>query len=112
MDPSEPFLDLSVHLQQKGESSKFGIKSRTKTLTHKVHSHETQVITNGDGGWSLETVRGLKEQKRQVPLLEVSGPLAVVQLLETSLLCLVNYARYPWNKSISTESNESFLIPF
>ncbi|XP_060770097.1 nicotinate phosphoribosyltransferase isoform X2 [Neoarius graeffei] len=28
----------------------------------------------------------------RVPFLEVSGPLAVVQLLETSLLCLVNYA--------------------
>ncbi|KAF4092231.1 hypothetical protein AMELA_G00018490 [Ameiurus melas] len=28
----------------------------------------------------------------RVPLLEVSGPLAVVQLLETSLLCLVNYS--------------------
>ena len=26
--------------------------------------------------------------------MEVAGPLAVVQLLETSLLCLVNYARY------------------
>ncbi|XP_026855744.2 nicotinate phosphoribosyltransferase isoform X1 [Electrophorus electricus] len=28
----------------------------------------------------------------RVPLMEVSGPLAVVQLLETSLLCLVNYS--------------------
>lgn len=29
----------------------------------------------------------------QVPLLQVKGPLLVVQLLETTLLCLVNYAR-------------------
>ncbi|XP_062279689.1 nicotinate phosphoribosyltransferase isoform X1 [Scomber scombrus] len=28
----------------------------------------------------------------RVPMMEVAGPLAVVQLLETSLLCLVNYA--------------------
>lgn len=30
----------------------------------------------------------------QVPLLQVSGPLLVVQLLETPLLCLVGYARW------------------
>lgn len=30
----------------------------------------------------------------QVPLLQVSGPLLVVQLLETPLLCLVSYARW------------------
>lgn len=30
----------------------------------------------------------------QVPFLQVKGPLLVVQLLETTLLCLVNYARY------------------
>lgn len=29
----------------------------------------------------------------QVPLLQVKGPLLVVQLLETTLLCLVSYAR-------------------
>lgn len=29
----------------------------------------------------------------QVPFLQVKGPLLVVQLLETMLLCLVNYAR-------------------
>lgn len=29
----------------------------------------------------------------QVPLLQVSGPLLLVQLLETPLLCLVSYAR-------------------
>lgn len=29
----------------------------------------------------------------QVPLMQVKGPLLVVQLLETTLLCLVNYAR-------------------
>lgn len=31
---------------------------------------------------------------RQVPLLQVCGPLLVVQLLETPLLCLVSYARW------------------
>lgn len=30
----------------------------------------------------------------QVPFLQVKGPLLVVQLLETTLLCLVSYARY------------------
>lgn len=30
----------------------------------------------------------------QVPFLQVKGPLLVVQLLETMLLCLVNYARW------------------
>lgn len=30
----------------------------------------------------------------QVPFLQVKGPLLVVQLLETTLLCLINYARY------------------
>uniref|UniRef100_A0A8C9T869 Nicotinate phosphoribosyltransferase n=1 Tax=Scleropages formosus TaxID=113540 RepID=A0A8C9T869_SCLFO len=41
------------------------------------------------------TVRAVPEGSAafaRVPLMEVSGPLAVVQLLESSLLCLVNYA--------------------
>ncbi|XP_072295593.1 nicotinate phosphoribosyltransferase [Eucyclogobius newberryi] len=41
------------------------------------------------------TVRSVPEGMvvfARVPVIEVSGPLAVVQLLETSLLCLVNYA--------------------
>ncbi|XP_008336722.1 nicotinate phosphoribosyltransferase isoform X2 [Cynoglossus semilaevis] len=41
------------------------------------------------------TVRSVPEGSvvfGRVPLMEVAGPLAVVQLLETSLLCLVNYA--------------------
>lgn len=41
------------------------------------------------------TVRSVPEGAvvfARVPVIEVAGPLAVVQLLETSLLCLVNYA--------------------
>lgn len=41
------------------------------------------------------TVRSVAEGTvvfARVPLIEVAGPLAVVQLLETSLLCLINYA--------------------
>ncbi|XP_054904937.1 nicotinate phosphoribosyltransferase isoform X1 [Poeciliopsis prolifica] len=44
---------------------------------------------------SAVTIRSLPEGSvvfARVPLMEVEGPLAVVQLLETSLLCLVNYA--------------------
>ncbi|XP_007954321.2 nicotinate phosphoribosyltransferase [Orycteropus afer afer] len=44
---------------------------------------------------SAVTVRGLPEGSLAspgVPLLQVSGPLLVVQLLETPLLCLVSYA--------------------
>ncbi|KAM9364655.1 nicotinate phosphoribosyltransferase isoform 2-T2 [Pholidichthys leucotaenia] len=44
---------------------------------------------------SRVTVRSVPEGAvvfARVPLMEVTGPLAVVQLLETSLLCLVNYA--------------------
>lgn len=43
------------------------------------------------------TVRALPEGSLafpNVPLLQVSGPLLVVQLLETPLLCLVSYARW------------------
>ncbi|KAM4740073.1 nicotinate phosphoribosyltransferase isoform 2-T2 [Anableps anableps] len=44
---------------------------------------------------SAVTIRSVPEGSvvfARVPLMEVEGPLAVVQLLETSLLCLVNYA--------------------
>lgn len=41
-----------------------------------------------------EVVRSQLTSYPQVPLLQVSGPLLVVQLLETPLLCLVSYARW------------------
>ncbi|NXC30578.1 PNCB phosphoribosyltransferase, partial [Campylorhamphus procurvoides] len=40
----------------------------------------------------------------RVPFLQVKGPLLVVQLLETTLLCLVNYARYFGNLGRSQNS--------
>lgn len=49
----------------------------------------------GDLDCSGVTLRSVPEGTvvfARVPLIEVAGPLAVVQLLETTLLCLVNYA--------------------
>lgn len=43
--------------------------------------------------WSERVTCTTCRKHPQVPLMEVAGPLAVVQLLETSLLCLVNYSR-------------------
>ncbi|XP_029938931.1 nicotinate phosphoribosyltransferase isoform X2 [Salarias fasciatus] len=43
-------------------------------------------------GVSLRSVPEGSVVFARTPLMEVAGPLAVVQLLETSLLCLVNYA--------------------
>lgn len=47
----------------------------------------------GEGGSRERGGRQLTPSP-QVPLLQVSGPLLVVQLLETPLLCLVSYARW------------------
>uniref|UniRef100_H3A8S5 nicotinate phosphoribosyltransferase n=1 Tax=Latimeria chalumnae TaxID=7897 RepID=H3A8S5_LATCH len=44
----------------------------------------------------------------RVPLLEVEGPLLVVQLMETTLLCLVNYARAA--KSINLKKRKRFQL--
>lgn len=46
----------------------------------------------------------------RIPIIRLEGPLIVVQLLETTLLVLVNFARYVFNKCMNISSFQENLL--